>query len=294
MSMLVAMLFWSTITARGVINPIVVAAPSGAGTSLYFVLRNSSRNEDRLVRVTCACAGRIEVLRARGGDPGLDTQSVAMPPARLVELRPGGRHMFVLGLRRPLVAGETVEMTFHYAQGAETRAVRIVADAQAGWAEGLARTGPRQGPRRLAPLESLAGACWRGSFPHGRRTETRCFSPTYGNFMQDWLVVEGGTTPSVTWTLYSHDVMGRSTRYEYSGPDGARRAGRVVPTDEGVTFADYPQQTPTGERSAMLVRTHWRRDGADAWLVVAETQRSAGWRELWRLRMVRAGPAQPF
>lgn len=289
MSMLIALML-SSITARGVINPIVVAAPAGGNASLYFVLRNSSREEDRLLRVTCRCADRIELLRARGGDPGLDTQSVAMPPTRLVEMRPGGRHMFLVRLRRSLVAGETAEMVFHYARGSETRAVKIVAEAQSGWAESVAA----MGPRRLAPLEGLAGWCWRGTFPGGRRTDTRCLSPAYGMFMQGWHIVEGGSAPTIAWTMYTHDVMGRTTRYDYRGPDGERRYGRVVPAVAGVTFEDYPQQTETGERRDMLVRTRWRRDGADAWLVVAEGQRSAEWRELWRLRMVRAGEAQPF
>ncbi len=290
MSMLLAAMLWSSITARGIISPVVVAAPAGGDSALYFVLRNSAREEDRLLRVTCSCADRVELLRARGGDLGLDTQSVTMPPARLVELRPGGRHMFLVRLRRPLVAGGTVAMTFHYARGSETRDVRIVADARAGWAAGLSA----MGPRRLAPLEGLAGWCWRGAFPDGLRTETRCFSPAYGMFMQDWHIVEGGTGPTITWTMYTHDVMGRSTHYDYRGPDGARRYGRIEPTGAGIIFADYLQRTEAGERRGLLVRTRWQRDGADAWLVVAEAQRSAGWRELWRLRMVRAGEAQPF
>jgi copper(I)-binding protein len=295
MTMLTAILLWTSITARGVINPIVVAAPEGANSALYFTLRNSSQNEDRLLRVTCDCAQRIEIRTRDTRDLGVDDGGrhtdvapfLVMPPQRLVELRPGAsRYLLLVRLRRPLVAGETVDMTFHYARGSDTRHVRIVADPQAGWAAALAE---EEGPRRLAALEGLAGWCWRGSLPGGRRTDTRCFSPAYGTFMQDHYAVEGGAAPLRGYTSYFHDIMGMTTTFRDYGQEGARRVGRVVPANNGLIFEDYPPQA-TG-RWEIHARTHWRRDGPDAWLVVAEARRSAEWRELWRLRMVRVGPA---
>ena len=290
MSMLLAMLLTS-ITARGIINPIVVAAPAGEDSALYFVLRNSNHSEDRLLEVTCDCARRVEIhnMVTRDGARHMDVEpSLAMPPARLVEIRPGGsRHLMLIGLRRPLVAGERIAMTFRYASGSETRDVRVVADSREGWAAGMAGNGPR----RLAALEGLAGYCWRGTVPGGLRTDTRCFSAAYGNFMQDHYAIDGGVAARTGYTMYFHDVMGMTTSFRDRGPEGVRRGGRVVPTDTGLTFEDYPPE-PT-VRWEIRSRTRWRRDGADAWLVIAEARRSAGWRELWRLRMVRAGPSPP-
>ena len=289
MSMLLAMLL-SSITARGIINPIVVAAPAGEDSALYFVLRNSAGGEDRLLGVTCACAERIEIhnMVTRGGRRHMDVEpAVVMPPSRLVEIRPGGdRHLMLIRLTRPLVAGETVRMAFLYANGTETRDVRVVADSREGWTAGLAG----HGPARLAPMEPLAGWCWRGTFPDRGRTETRCFSPAYGSFMQDRLVVEGGPAPHTLYTHYSHDVMGRTTSFRFSGPDGAHRGGRLVPAATGLTFEDYP---PDPNRQ-VSTRTTWTRDGPDAWIVRGEDRRNWGWRELWRLRMVRAGEAPPL
>ena len=296
MTMLIAMLLYTSITSRGVINPIVVAAPEGANSALYFTLRNSSQNEDRLLRVTCDCAQRIEIRTRDTRDLGADDGGrhtdvapfLAMPPTRLVELRPGAsRHLLLVRLRRPLVAGQTVAMTFHYARGSDTRNVRIVADAQAGWAAGE----PEFGPRRLAALNDLAGWCWRGNLPNGRRTDTRCFTPAYGIFMQDSYSVEAGADSRTGYTMYFHDIMGMTTTFRDYGQDGARRVGRVVPTSAGVTFEDYPPQS-TG-RWEIHARTHWRRDGTDAWLVIAEARRNAEWRELWRLRMFRLGRSPP-
>lgn len=286
MSMLVALML-SSITARGVINPIVLAAPSGSSSALFLVLRNSSQNEDRLVRVTCTCAERIEILAARRGDLALEGESVTLPPQRLVELRPGGsRQLRLLRLRRTLVAGETVAMTFHYAQGSETRDVAVVADAEAVWAAGRAREGR---VHRLAALEPLAGSCWRGASPDGRKTETRCFSATYNMFMQDRATVEEGGTTRVRYTMYFHDVMGRTITFRDDGRDGQERAGRVVPDDAGLLFEDYP----VNAAGRATTRTSWRRDGPDAWLVRGEMRFPTGWRESWRLRPVRAGPAPP-
>jgi len=287
MSMLLAAMLWSSITARGIINPIVVAAPAGGDSALYFVLRNSSREEDRLLRVTCSCAGRIELMSARGGDPGLDTRSVAMPAGRLVELRPGGRHMVLGRLRRPLAAGGTVAMTFHYADGSETRDVRIVADAGEGWAAGLIG----RGPRRLAALEGLAGWCWQSVNAGGRPTGTRCFSPAYGLFMQERQeATRADGALFLNYILYAHDVMGRTTGFRDNGPEGAQRAGRVVADEAGLLFEDYSVDAAGG----ISTRTSWRRDGPDAWLVRSEKRFQRGWREIWRIRMVRAGPSPPL
>lgn len=286
MSILLAMLL-SSITARGVINPIVVAAPAGEDSALYFVLRNSTGNEDRLLGVACACAERVEIhnMVTRDGGRHMDVEpTVIMPPARLVEIRPGSsRHLMLLRLTRPLVAGETVPMGFLYADRTETVNVRVVADSRTGWTAGLAGSGPQ----RLAPMADLAGWCWRGAFPDGR-AETRCFSAAYGSFMQERQVVEGGAAPATAYWMYAHDVMGMTTNYQSYGPDGTRRYGRLVPGAAGPTFEDYPPQ-PTREAN---VRTAWSRDGADAWIVRGEVRRGgSGWRESWRLRMVRAGPS---
>ncbi|HYD14452.1 MAG TPA: copper chaperone PCu(A)C [Allosphingosinicella sp.] len=285
MSLLLAMMLTS-ITARGPINPIVVAAPAGANAALYFTLRNSSHQEDRLVRVTCDCAERIELLAAGDGGLHLEGESLFMPPERLLELRPGAsRHLMLLRLRRRLVAGETVEMVFHYAQGSEEETVLVVADSQAGWTTGMAAIRPR-----IMALAGLAGWCWRGTFPGGRRTDMRCFSPAYGMFMQDRYLIEGGAAPVSGYTSYLHDIMARSTGYRYRAPDGGQRYGRLVPMGTGVQFLDYADP-PTAEPDR---RTSWTPDGTDAWLVTGEVRRSSGWRESWRLRMVRAGPSPPF
>ena len=293
MSLVTALMMWSSIRAVAVINPIVRAAPAGADAAAYLVIRNAGGSEDRLVGIACDCAERVEIhaMTGSGGERGMEVEpALTLPPGQLVEVRPGGaRHLMLIGLRAPLVAGGTVPMTFRFAHGDETRDVAVVADSAAGWSAALAREQER--PTRLAALAFLAGSCWRGAFPDGRRTDTHCFSPIYGGFMQDRHVVEGAPTPYSGRTLYRYDVMGRSITFRYRASDGSESGGVAVPTANGLSFPAETHRARDG--SETMIRSAWTRDGADAYFVVAEARRGTGWRELWRMRMVRTGPTPP-
>jgi copper(I)-binding protein len=288
MLMLLAMLL-SSITARGIINPIVVAAPAGEDSALYLVVRNSSQSEDRLLEVSCTCAERVEIHNMAGGAAGRRMEvepSLAMPPSRLVEVAPGSaRHLMLIRLTRPLVAGQTVSITFRFASGGDdTRDVPVVADSRAAWSAALAQARPR----RLEAMAFLAGSCWRGTFPDGRQTDTHCFSPIYqGNYLQDRHVVEGAPAPYSGHTLYHYDVMGRSIVFQYRASDGSVSGGVARPTPDGLSFPAETHRAADGRETT--IRSAWTRDGADAYLVRAEARRGAGWRELWRMRMVRVG-----
>jgi copper(I)-binding protein len=290
MSFLAALMMWSSIRAVAVVEPIVVAAPVGANAALYLVIRNSSGTEDRLIGVSCECAERIEIHNMVGEGAGrrMDVEpSLAMPAGRLVEVAPGGsRHLMLIGVTRPLVAGQTVSMTFRFATGGhDTRDVAIVGDTRAAWASALAQ--PR--PQRLEAMAFFAGSCWRGTFPDGRRTDTHCFSPIYeGNFLQDHHVVEGAAAPYSGYSLYHYDVMGRSITYQYRASDGSVSGGVARPTADGLSFPAETHRAVDGRETT--IRSAWTRDGADAYLVRAEARAGAGWRELWRMRMVRTGP----
>jgi copper(I)-binding protein len=290
MSFLAALMMLSSIRAVAVIDPVVEAAPAGGNAALYLVVRNSGGTEERLVGVTCDCAGRIEIHNMVGAGAGrrMDVEpSLAMPPSRLVEIAPGGsRHLMLIGLTRPLVAGQTVSLTFRFAGGGhDTREVPVVEDMRAAWASALAQTGPQ----RLAAMAFLAGSCWRGTFPDGRRTDTHCFSPIYeGDFLQDYHFVEGSPTPYSGYSLYHYDVMGRSITFQYRASDGSVSGGAARPTADGLSFPDQIHRSPDGRETT--IRSMWTRDGGDAYLVRAEARAGTGWRELWRMRMVRTGP----
>lgn len=280
-----AMMLFSSVAIRGAIDAMAMAAPAGGDSALYVVLRNSDIRADRLVNVTCTCAARVEIVGENGRR---QPWPIAMPPTQLVELSPGAsRHLVLRGLTRPLVAGQRVEIVFHYPDGAFEQDMRIVADADAGWTDGPERRA------RMAPLDALAGWCWRGTSRGGRQTDTRCFSPSYGWDVQERRIVTDGSRPVLApeYRLYWHDRMAPRISYQATAAGGGRRFGTVRPLDDGLSFVDY-EQDGSGH-VAEDVATHWRRDGADAWEVVSESLRPGARRELWRLRMVRAGPYRP-
>ncbi|MCB1354608.1 MAG: copper chaperone PCu(A)C [Rhodobacteraceae bacterium] len=89
------------------------AARSGA---VYLTLANTGTAEDTLLSVTGDAAARIEIHSTVVED-GIarmqpHTDGLPLPPGARVSLAPGGLHIMLLGLTRPLAEGDTVDLTF--------------------------------------------------------------------------------------------------------------------------------------------------------------------------------------
>jgi copper(I)-binding protein len=108
--------------------------PSSSVGSVYLTLRNVGRNPDRLIGVRtprAASAGIHETVR-RNGMVEMNTLSeVALPPGSSVEVKPGGLHIMLIGLTRPLTAGAEFPLTLVFAgAGPLVVTVRILAGAE--------------------------------------------------------------------------------------------------------------------------------------------------------------------
>jgi periplasmic copper chaperone A len=86
---------------------------SGNG-AVYVTLVNAGREADALISAASNVAGAVEIhetyqqsgmMRMRP----LDRIDVA--PGAIVEMKPGGRHIMLLNLKRDLKSGETTELT---------------------------------------------------------------------------------------------------------------------------------------------------------------------------------------
>jgi len=95
------------------------AAAGGAGVG-YLTLVNHGK-ADALVGAESPVAQKIEMHASSlaGGVMKMTTEDrVPLPAGGAVEFAPNGRHLMLLGLKRPLHPGDKVPATLHFASGA--------------------------------------------------------------------------------------------------------------------------------------------------------------------------------
>jgi len=105
-----------------VVHPWARATPPAAKVGGgYAEIRNDGSEPDRLVSVTAEVAGRVEI-HEMGVKDGIMTMrpvegGVPVPADGTAALAPGGYHLMLLELKRPLKAGESFAgtMTFEKA-----------------------------------------------------------------------------------------------------------------------------------------------------------------------------------
>ncbi|WP_165837152.1 copper chaperone PCu(A)C [Phenylobacterium hankyongense] len=100
--------------------------PAAAGTTGvgYMTLANRGRALDALVAVASPVARKVEMHSASmaGGIMRMDRQDrVAIPAGGQVAFAPGGYHLMLVGLAKPLKAGDSVPATLTFASGAKLK-----------------------------------------------------------------------------------------------------------------------------------------------------------------------------
>lgn len=119
---------WSRATPRG--------ARVGAG---YLTLRNQGSKADRLVSSTSEIAERVEVHVMRVSNGIMRMRRLAggleIGPGATIEFKPGGYHFMFVGLKRPIVKGESFRVSLVFENAG---AVELVF-----FAEGIGSLGPK-------------------------------------------------------------------------------------------------------------------------------------------------------
>ena len=96
-------------------NPAVRAMPPGAPASgAYVTLMNHSNQDRYLVAAESKAANAVEVhVSEMQGDTMkmYQVKEVRVPAHGLVQLKPGSYHIMLMGLKKPLKAGEQVHFT---------------------------------------------------------------------------------------------------------------------------------------------------------------------------------------
>lgn len=105
-------------------------------TAAYMTLANNGSGDDRLLSVA-AEAPAMAMLHSSESADGVArmramTSGLAIPAGTRIELKPGGSHVMVSGLRAPLRTGQTLNLTLTFeGSGKRSVPVKIVAANEA-------------------------------------------------------------------------------------------------------------------------------------------------------------------
>lgn len=103
--------------------------PGRAVTAAFVVIENAGAADLQIVGATCDAAGTVEMHEmVRSGDmmKMAPVKSIVVPARGKVELRPGGLHLMLFELKKPLKEGDTVNLTLTTDTGARVQAAAAV------------------------------------------------------------------------------------------------------------------------------------------------------------------------
>lgn len=95
--------------------------PVSANGAAYVTLKNVADSLDRLVGASSPMADRIEFhdhVMEGGQGTMRRLESVALEPGEYVKFEPGGKHLMLIGLTKPLKAGEQFPLTLVFEHAA--------------------------------------------------------------------------------------------------------------------------------------------------------------------------------
>ena len=128
--------------AETMVEHVWVRATSGLGrvTAGYGVIANTGAKADKLLSVTTPDAKMAEIHEsknqmARGGVISMEpVNAVPIPAGGKLDMKPGGFHVMIMQLSRPLKAGETLPLVFKFEkQGAVKVEAKVAPLGAAGY-----------------------------------------------------------------------------------------------------------------------------------------------------------------
>lgn len=100
-------------------------SPNTAG---YMKIENRGASEDKLIGVTVSGANMAHVHESIMKDGVMQMNAVdalTIKPGQAMEMKPGGLHVMIMGLKTPIKVGETIQLRLQFARAGE-----ITVDAQ--------------------------------------------------------------------------------------------------------------------------------------------------------------------
>jgi copper(I)-binding protein len=110
------------------------ATPPGVSVGAAYLVITGGDKDDRLTGASCERAEMVElheVVEEDGVAKMRSTEAVEVPAGKRVELAPKGRHLMLMGLDAPLVAGQTYALVLQFAESGEQKVTVSVREATA-------------------------------------------------------------------------------------------------------------------------------------------------------------------
>ena len=127
--------------APTVSNAWARATPPGVDVGAAYMTIDGGAKPDRLVAASTprAAMGHLHTVEEKDGVSRMrGVDAIEIPAGKRVELAPKGTHVMLMGLERPLVAGESFPVTLRFEKAGEqtvTVQVRPATDDHSGHAE---------------------------------------------------------------------------------------------------------------------------------------------------------------
>ena len=139
----------------------------------------------------------------------------------------------------------------------------------------------------LKPMAFLAGHCWKGEFPDGKRTDEHCCAWLYdGRALRDTHTVRAPGVPDyVGETTYYWDSAARRVEFLYFENQGGISRGTVESTPQALVF---PATLYVADGDAMTYRVRWTLVDDTSYEAWSEMQGPKGWATMFKLKMKRS------
>ena len=106
--------------SEGWIKQLPPSVPMRAG---YFTINNSGSAADRLLSASSPAFNRIEMHESRMADGMMTMNQLMNVPVAAnatVEFKPGGLHLMLMGMKKPLAVGDKIPVTLTFESGQQT------------------------------------------------------------------------------------------------------------------------------------------------------------------------------
>jgi periplasmic copper chaperone A len=110
------------------------ATPPGVEVGAAYMVIEGGNKDDRLVGASSTRAAMVhlhDVVEEEGVAKMRSTEEVEIPAGKRVELAPKGKHLMLMGLDAPLVAGQTYPLVLQFAESGEQTVAVTVREATA-------------------------------------------------------------------------------------------------------------------------------------------------------------------